>query len=54
MQDDDMELATVLVRIGKRDRELYRLLRAEAWALVAKKHETHSDTQRAAWLRSAS
>jgi hypothetical protein len=48
------ELVMVLVELGQVDRELYRQLRAEAWAMAARNHQRKSPAQREAWLRRAS
>lgn len=54
MDDLAFELVTVLARIGREDRELYRELRAEAWAMVAAKHERQTEEEREIWLATAS
>lgn len=54
IDDDEAKVLEVMARIGKHDRELYRLLRQEAWALVTRKHARHSPEERAAWLADAS
>lgn len=54
MTKSEMDLVAVLARIGRDDRELYRQLRAEAWALVQRNHVNKSEEQKARWLRNAS
>lgn len=51
---EDMAFVEWMVRLGKEDRELYRALREEAWAMVQGNHARQSEAQRAAWLRSSS
>lgn len=48
------ELVDTLLRLAREDRELYRQLRSEAWALSAKAHGKQTEEERAAWLAVAS
>lgn len=51
---DELEFVVEMSRIAREDREIYRRLRAEAWALVRRNHADKSEEQREAWNRSAS
>lgn len=51
---DELELVAVMARIGRDDRDLFRQLRDEAWAMVQTNHEKQSPVQRKKWMRNAS
>jgi hypothetical protein len=54
MNRDVLELVAVLAKIGADDRELYRQLRAEAWAMAKQNHGNKTEQQREKWLANAS
>jgi hypothetical protein len=48
------ELLKLMTYLAENDREVYRQLRAEAWALIAAKHSQKTPEQIAAWKQQAS
>ncbi len=50
----DLEFLETMVRLGRTNRDLYRQLRAEAWAMVAENHARMSDAERDCWKKNAS
>lgn len=49
-----LEFVAAMTGLATKDRDLYRELRAEAWALVQANHERQSENERAAWTSNAS
>lgn len=51
---DELEFVAELVRIARADRDIYRQIRAEAWAMVQQNHAHMSECEHEAWTRTAS
>jgi hypothetical protein len=49
-----LEFVAVMAQVGRDDRDLYRQLRAEAWAMVQENHREQSPREKAKWLTNAS
>ncbi len=54
LNKNDFEFVAAMARLARADRDLYRRLRAEAWAMVAENHAQMSDAERSRWERDAS
>ena len=54
MSDEELDLVALLVAIGREDRALYRLLRAEIWRMAADRHRAKTPSERQEWLTGAS
>jgi hypothetical protein len=53
-QATEMEFVVAMAELGAADREAYRQLRAEAWAMVAANHGRKDQRAIATWLEKAS
>lgn len=53
-QMSEMDFVEAMVKIAAEDRDLYRQLRAEAWAIVAANHQLKTPREIAVWLGNAS
>lgn len=51
---EEIEFVRWMAALGQEDRELYRELRAEAWAIVQRRHASKDDGAKRRWLRNAS